>query len=90
MRKIFIVAAAAAFSAGPQFASAADSNSGQYKGGADIGPLGQCYSPPDCGGRERTNGYNGRGSYAQDCPIVRERVVTDSGRVIFRQRRACY
>ena len=90
MRNIFIVATVAAVLAGSHFAWAADNNAGEYHGGADIGPFGQCFSPPDCGGRERTNGYNGRGSYAQGCPIVRERVVTDSGRVIFRQRRACY
>lgn len=87
-KTLLMVAATLAVLAAPHFASAADNNSGRYKGGADIGPLGQCYSPPDCGGREATNGYSARGSYGS-CPIVRERIVTDSGRVIIRQHRAC-
>jgi hypothetical protein len=48
--------------------------------GYDIGPLGQCFDPPDCG--------HARASYAQ-CPMVRERVVTASGHVIFRRHRVC-
>jgi hypothetical protein len=28
--------------------------------------------------------------YAYDCPLVRERIVTPSGRVIFRVHRECY
>ncbi len=87
MRKMTLVAAvAAAAFAAPHLASASDNNSGRYKGGADIGPLGQCFDPPDCG---HHNGYRGRGSFAQACPIVRERMMTDTGRVIFRQYRAC-
>jgi hypothetical protein len=30
-----------------------------------------------------------RGAYAYDCPVMRERVVTPSGRVIFRSHREC-
>jgi hypothetical protein len=28
--------------------------------------------------------------YAYDCPLVRERIITADGRVIFRMRRECY
>ena len=87
-RTILAAVAATVVFAGAHLASAADNNSGRYKGGADIGPQGQCFSPPDCGGREETNGYRARSSYGS-CPIVRERVVTDNGRVIFRRHRAC-
>jgi len=81
-RLLFVAATAVAVLTAPNFASAAQDD--RTHGGADIGPLGQCFDPPDCGGRHATNG-----SYAQGCPIVRERVVTASGRVIFRRHRAC-
>jgi hypothetical protein len=48
--------------------------------GADIGPLGQCFDPPDCGGRQ---------SHATACSTVRERVVLPSGRVVHRSRQVC-
>lgn len=85
MRKLFLVAAAAAIVlTWPHFASAKEfSSSGEYHGGFDIGPLGQCFNPPDCGRREAINGY------AKGCPIVRERIVTASGHVIYRRRHAC-
>ena len=39
----------------------------------------------------RFSGYYGDGyAYAPDCPLVRERIVTPSGRVIYRTRSACY
>jgi hypothetical protein len=50
---LLVAAAAAAVLAGTQLASA------RTRGGADIGPLGQCFNPPDCGGRNTTNGYAG-------------------------------
>ena len=87
-RPLLVGVAVAAIFAGAHLASAADNNSGRYKGGSDIGPFGQCFSPPDCGGRESTNGYSARGAYGS-CPIVRERIATDSGRVIYRRHRAC-
>jgi hypothetical protein len=85
MRKVLLVAAAAAAALiAPHFVSAREfSNSGEYHGGSDIGPLGQCFNPPDCARREAINGY------AQGCPIVRERIVTASGHVISRRRHAC-
>jgi hypothetical protein len=76
---LLVAAAAAAVLAGTQLGSA------RTRGGADIGPLGQCFSPPDCGGRNTTTGYGG----AQACHTVRERVVTDSGHVIFRRHQVC-
>jgi hypothetical protein len=44
-------------------------------------PLGQCFDPPDCGGRHS--------AYAYQCPLVRERIETPSGHVIYRMRRVC-
>jgi hypothetical protein len=87
MRKVILVAvAAAALLTAPYFASARDfSTSGEYHGGSDIGPLGQCFNPPDCG---RHDNINGRGP--QGCPLVRERIVISSGHVIYRRRHACY
>ena len=92
MRKLFLVlvAAAAAVAAltAPHFATARDfGNTGEYGGGFDIGPLGQCFNPPDCG---RHQEINGRGPNAQGCPIVRERIVTSSGHVIYRRHSACH
>jgi hypothetical protein len=46
--------------------------------GVQIGPFGFGVGPR----------YGWRG-YAADCPLVRERIVTDDGRVIFRTHRAC-
>jgi hypothetical protein len=90
-KTIFVAAVAAAVFSAPHFASASGNRgSGEYHGGFDIGPLGQCFNPPDCGRHEDINGYDGRGSYGQSCPIVRERVVTPKGKVIYQRRRACY
>ena len=50
-------------------------------GGSDIGPLGQCFNPPDCG--------NKRAAYAAHCPLVRERIVTSSGNVVYKRHRVC-
>jgi hypothetical protein len=65
------------------------SSSGEYHGGSDIGPFGQCFNPPDCGRHKDIYGNYERSPYAQECPIVRERVVTSSGHVIYRRRHAC-
>ena len=50
-------------------------------GGIDIGPLGQCFDPRVCGTTSA--------AYANNCPLVRERIVTQSGKVIFRRHRVC-
>jgi hypothetical protein len=90
MRKVFLVAAAAvAVVVAPYTASASEfSGSGGYHGGYDIGPLGQCFNPRGCGYKDIYGDYR-RGSSAQGCPVVRERVVTSSGHVIYRRRHAC-
>jgi hypothetical protein len=53
------------------------------RGGYDYGPMGQCFDPRVCG--------HGRGAYAfaYSCPMVRERLVTANGNVIFRRHRVC-
>jgi hypothetical protein len=83
MRKIlFAVAAAASLAAAiPAYAS----DNTENRGGIDIGPMGQCFDARACG-----HGH-GRGAYASvnECPMVRERVVTASGHVIFRRHRVC-
>lgn len=91
MRKILVIAAAAAVLTWPHFASAKEfSSSGEYHGGYEIGPLGQCFNPRGCGRHKDIYGYYGSGSYAQGCPVVRERIVTSGGHVIYRRHRACY
>jgi hypothetical protein len=73
MRKVLFAATAAIALTAAVPASAYTSR------GADIGPLGQCFSPPDCGGDRA----------AAQCSMVRQRVVTASGHVIFRRHRVC-
>ena len=56
--------------------------------GVEVGPFGVGVGPR-YGWRDRhyTNGYHAYGS--ADCRVVRERVETPSGRLIFRTRRIC-
>ena len=90
MRKLFLVAAAAIVLTWPHFASAKEfSSSGEYHGGFDIGPLGQCFNPPDCGRHKDIYGNYGHSPYAQECPVVRERVVTSSGHVSYHRHHVC-
>ena len=56
---------------------------GNNGGGSDYGPMGQCFDPRVCG-----QGRDARAS-VQACHTVRERVVTESGRVIFKRHRLC-
>ena len=51
------------------------------RGGIDIGPLGQCFDPRVCGTTSA--------AYANSCPLIRERIVTQGGKVIFRRRHVC-
>src|SRR5215472_17013238 len=53
MKSILLVAAAAV-----AVFAASDLATARTRGGADIGPLGQCFNPPDCGGRNSTTGYS--------------------------------
>jgi hypothetical protein len=73
---VFVAVIATSLAAGlPALAN----DQGEPKGGFDIGPLGQCMNPPDCGGR-RAN--------ASQCPMVKER-VTVNGHVTYRRHRVC-
>jgi hypothetical protein len=84
MRKLLFVAAAATslVAAAPAFAAKDYTAS---KGGIDVGPLGQCFDPRDCG--------PGRGAktvaLGHECSMARERVVTKDGRVMFKRHRVC-
>jgi hypothetical protein len=79
MRAFLFAAAATTMLVTAVPASAHDNNGGGY----DYGPLGQCFDARVCG--------HGRGAYASAhaCSIYRERVVTQSGRVIFKRHRVC-
>jgi hypothetical protein len=81
MRKVLFVAAAAA-----ALITAVPASAQVYLGadpdGAGVGPFGFGVGPR-YGWRDRA--YD----YAYDCPLVRERIVTADGRVIFRTHRVC-
>ena len=49
LTKIKLVAAAALMLGAASAAQAANDNQSRDRGGYDIGPLGQCFVPPDCG-----------------------------------------
>ncbi len=54
------------------------------------GPVGVGVGDPyynDWGWRHRHHYW--RGDYASDCRVIRERIVTPSGRVIYRSRQIC-
>jgi hypothetical protein len=82
MRKILFAAAAAA-SLAAAIPAYAGGDSTENRGGIDIGPMGQCFDARACG--------HARGAYASThaCSMVRERVVTENGRVIFKRHRVC-
>lgn len=50
--------------------------------GVDVG-----VGSPDYGWRHRHRHW--RDDYASDCRVIRERIVTPSGRVIYRSRQIC-
>lgn len=90
MKKLLIATAAAAM-----MAVASVPASAQFYAGADPGGVGVQIGPfgvgvgPRYGWRDRhyTDGYHAYG--AGECRIVRERIVTPSGRVIFKRHRIC-
>jgi hypothetical protein len=94
MKKLLITASAVAMIAVAAPASA------EFWAGADPGGVGVQVGPlgvgvgPRFGWRDHyydrsyTDGYRAYG--AGDCRVIRERVVTPSGRVIFRTHRTCY
>jgi hypothetical protein len=83
MRKLLVAAAAA----GALFAAVPASAQVYYDepgwAGVQVGPFGFGVGP--------RYGWRDHGYYAYggDCRTVRERIVTDSGRVIFRTHRTC-
>jgi hypothetical protein len=86
MRKLLLAAAAAA-----ALVAAVPASAQVYLGadpggaGVQVGPFGFGVGPR-YGYRDRDEYY----AYGRACPLVRERIVTPSGRVIFQTRRACY
>lgn len=91
MRKVLVVAAmVAAMSIAPHLVSAKEfSSSGEYHGGSEIGPLGQCFNPRGCAKHKDIYGNYGGASYGQSCQTVRERVVTSKGNVVYRRHPVC-
>ena len=81
MRNLLLVTAVATTLVATVSGSALAGNDNEPRGGADIGPLGQCFNPPDCG--------HARPASASQCPLVRERIVAPSGHVIFKRRHVC-
>jgi hypothetical protein len=83
MRKLLFATAAAAalFAAIPASAQVVygDREPGV---GVQVGPFGLGVGP--------RYGWRGHAYDRYDCPLVRERIVTPGGRVIFRMHRACY
>jgi hypothetical protein len=56
--------------------------------GVGVGPF-EFGVGPRYGWGDHWRGDRWRDAYAYDCPVVRERIVTPSGRVIFRSHREC-
>jgi len=84
MRKLLVAAAAAGalFAAVPASAQGYYDDPGWGGAGVQVGPFGFGVGGPRHGWRDHY-------AYAGDCRTVRERIVTDSGRVIFRTHRTC-
>jgi len=87
MRRILFAAAAATslVAASPGFAAPNTDPDGGY----DYGPMGQCFDARACGHSRGGFGAYGFAPFGQRCQMVRERVVTDSGHVIFRRHQVC-
>ena len=89
MKKFLIATAAAAAVLATSVPASAQFWAGADPGGVgvQVGPFGVGVGPRFAPG-PYTDGYYayGRG----DCRIVRERVVSPSGRVIFKRQRVCY
>jgi hypothetical protein len=84
MRKVlFAAAATAALVAAVPASAQVFLGAGPDGAGVRVGPLGAGVGP---GWGWRHHGYY---AYGADCPLVRERIVTPSGRIIFRMHRAC-
>jgi hypothetical protein len=85
MKKLLIGAVAAT-----GLAIASVPASAQFYAGADPGGVGVQVGPFGVGVGPRYGWHDGRYAYGYgDCRIVRERIVTPSGRVITERRRIC-
>jgi hypothetical protein len=81
---LFAAAASVALVAAVPASAQVYFGAGPHGAGVGVGPFGFGVGPR-YGWRNHW-----RGDYAYDCPVVRERFITPSGRVIFRARRDCY
>ena len=96
MKKLLIAGSAVAFLAATSLPAAADfyAGAGPSGVGVQVGPFGVGVGPRFGWHDHWRDGYYARrGHYAYgsgDCRIVRERVVTPSGRVIIKRHRECY
>jgi hypothetical protein len=93
MKKLLIAGSAAALLAVASVPASAQFYAGAGPGGVgvEVGPFGVGVGPR-YGWRDRYWGddYGYRAYGAADCRIVRQRVVTPSGRVIIQRQRECY
>ena len=95
MKKLLIAASTVALLGAATVPAAADFYAGAGPGGVgvEIGPFGVGVGPRFSHDRYWHDGYyrDGYRAYgAADCRVVRERVVTPSGRVIIKRHRTCY
>ena len=57
--------------------------------GVQLGPVGVGVGPRFSDDRYYRGGYDANAYYSGDCRLIRSRVVTPSGRVVFRTRQVC-
>lgn len=79
-----LMIAAALLTLGASVPASAQVYFGAGPGGVGVGVGDPYYN--DWGWRHR---HHWRGAYASDCRVIRERIVTPSGRVIYRSRQIC-
>ena len=84
MKKLLFVATAAA-----SLFAAVPANAQVYLG-AEPGGVGVQVGPFGAGVGDWRYRHGWRDAYYRDCRVVRERIVTPSGNVIYQSRRACY
>jgi len=75
----------AAAPAGAQVFIGADSGGA----GVQLGPVGVGVGPRFSDDRYYRRGYDANAYYGSDCRLIRSRVVTPGGRVVFRTRQVC-
>ncbi len=80
-----LMIAAALLTLGASVPASAQVYFGAGPGGVGVGVGDPYYN--DWGWRHRHHYW--RGDYASDCRVIRERIVTPSGRVIYRSRQIC-